>query len=918
MSDNQNDFPLNTAAISRIRDSQIELFSSRGSERISLTQLAATLQAEFDKRYGAETKPILCVGGDHMYTQWWGTSGLDGMAGMYLDKGIRPYMAINTDDPGGEYPGASGRLSWSQIAFLAAQGVEMVNHGARHYQSWLRCSAGFTIRYNGAGSDASLTINSSKLLTTSCTGAAGDNVSFDLTTTNYNTLAKVVAAFNAVAGGVYVAYLAPELTGSEDSINLAVITGLGIKGSVADTGFGVAARANTTAYVVGDVRRAATDNGFYYVCTTAGTSAGAPPTFVAEVGATTTDGGVTWTCRYPQATMQSASNAVATKGWNVCASGGLVIRHNQTAGNARVTAMVNITTTALVLYEDGVPVVSYTLATAANDKLSKLAALIASNTNWQAKVCDNTYYDVAGSTYGSIAAGPAQNNYCSGSEASSNLKLSSFVDVSSGWVRFETGLAGQYCVERNVERAHSVAAANGVTLKAFAQSGGEMYSHLIASHSQYESWRGDPWSRNSGNPMQMASAQANMQGGFFLHRDLNDTVPLSYLTLKAYMDAYVDSGPFIFYALSHWLQVDGTSGYTLTPQPSGSGFGSSETIWFQFLSYVKQLVDAGQLIVATPSELPRLVANARQPRNLIFNPKFRNNGTFAFGSISQEAKQLPGWLVRTPATPTISFDGVNGIMTLTAIGSQQLPVAQDLNLTPGQTYEVGFYVEFDANHTGSGVRMRFSSRTNGGAGPRFKSMDPQGSSDIVTAYMGRSGMFRARFTWPKRPDFSGAFIRSLLAEPYDLSVNTNIQVNYFNIGNTADINCATGAAIPSAVTAKEVAARINAGVAATAAYLTRAECHTMARAENGRVIIESPYRGNPFSTFWVKALAGGAANALATIFGSGAGLTCQGEPQLATYQAVEDMSCFCQIEVNTTNGSVVKISKPYIIPATYA
>ena len=49
-------------------------------------------------------------------------------------------------------------------------------------------------------------------------------------------------------------------------------------------------RANTTAYALGDVFRPSATNGFLYNVVTAGTSAGAPPTFPTVVGTTVADG----------------------------------------------------------------------------------------------------------------------------------------------------------------------------------------------------------------------------------------------------------------------------------------------------------------------------------------------------------------------------------------------------------------------------------------------------------------------------------------------------------------------------------------------------------------------------------------------------------------------------------------------------
>ncbi|PLX46180.1 MAG: hypothetical protein C0609_01210 [Deltaproteobacteria bacterium] len=58
---------------------------------------------------------------------------------------------------------------------------------------------------------------------------------------------------------------------------------------------GAQARANSTAYSLGDFVQPSTANGYVYKCTTAGTSAGSAPTFPTILGATVTDGTVVWT-----------------------------------------------------------------------------------------------------------------------------------------------------------------------------------------------------------------------------------------------------------------------------------------------------------------------------------------------------------------------------------------------------------------------------------------------------------------------------------------------------------------------------------------------------------------------------------------------------------------------------------------------
>ena len=60
----------------------------------------------------------------------------------------------------------------------------------------------------------------------------------------------------------------------------------------------ITAWAVSTAYSVGDVRRATAGNQtIYFHCTTAGTSAGSEPSWTTSIGGTTTDSTVTWTTR---------------------------------------------------------------------------------------------------------------------------------------------------------------------------------------------------------------------------------------------------------------------------------------------------------------------------------------------------------------------------------------------------------------------------------------------------------------------------------------------------------------------------------------------------------------------------------------------------------------------------------------------
>ena len=53
---------------------------------------------------------LLTIGGDHPYTQWWGSDGTDGMAQMYEDLGIQPYLAICADESTDQTSGTGATL----------------------------------------------------------------------------------------------------------------------------------------------------------------------------------------------------------------------------------------------------------------------------------------------------------------------------------------------------------------------------------------------------------------------------------------------------------------------------------------------------------------------------------------------------------------------------------------------------------------------------------------------------------------------------------------------------------------------------------------------------------------------------------------------------------------------------------------
>ena len=161
------------------------------------------------------TTPILCIGGDHAYQQWYGDAD-NGMGRMYRDSGITPYLSINTS-PGAPSPGDAGAMSWEQIRRIQDGGCEIMSHGHRHVHQWGRMDTGIRITYLGASATASVHISGSpKTLT--LTAGPGEGAVIDLTAPATVTLGALSHAINSVAS--WQCTLASELSGTERAVSL--------------------------------------------------------------------------------------------------------------------------------------------------------------------------------------------------------------------------------------------------------------------------------------------------------------------------------------------------------------------------------------------------------------------------------------------------------------------------------------------------------------------------------------------------------------------------------------------------------------------------------------------------------------------------------------------------------------------------
>lgn len=720
------------------------------------------------------TIPLLVLGGDHPYQQWWGTNGYNGLAQMYLDRGIVPYIAINTDDSSA--PGQSDMMTWAQCRALQDRGVEFVNHGAWHLDKWNRANTGIRIEYIGTNASATVQITTTQIVATS---AAPSSDSVTVTLATDNTLALVKTALEA--NGKWRVTLDTILTGSEPSSNL----------------FAMNAARNILS---------STNNTYF------------------------------------------------------CAGGGIEI--TQTTRTYRHSWVRRTSGGSFTIFADGVTKYNLSLGT---NSIDTLVAAVEALTDFDCRKCDNGRTESA-----------SKPSYLIGDELATNLKTLGYLDLTSRPGVLDAGLPNWYIIERQLAKAVATAAANGITLRHFAQSGSNFYPWMT-NHRHAGLFRGNVLYRENAPPVHQRRRVSN----FVTHRTLTNTgSPPTYQgdNLLALVEAMCGDGtaqklePWVFVSNMHKLSVDNSSGYSL-PTNDASYYDQFENDYVAMLDLVKAKVDAGLLRTVTFGELAAQ-ERPRAPANLFFNPAFKNAGASHMPAAGSQDGGffMPGWMVvraSTMSTMSIS-DGVLTCVNSSATATELL--SQEIELEPGKTYEFSAYLDVTSLTSGNGIQWSFQAMRG-----QVQDLTTPGTNYKITgAQINQSGEITMRVTIPKPPNFRPPQVISDVAEPYNLSVNPNIRINILSVGSIDNLNCSTGAASAAAVTAKEVAAAINAAVAANASYSGLAEYHNCARAEAGRVVITAPYVGTDQGSS-LSVLAATSNSATAAIFGNA---TCEGRGQL--------------------------------------
>lgn len=758
-------------------------------------------------------RSILTVGGDHPYDQWWGSNGADGMAAMYLDRGITPYLAICTDDSLDNTSGVGatldrqnqGMMSTEQALALQARGVQFVSHGARHTHFWELWNTGIRVRYTGTNTQPTVHISGGVMTLATLSPAT----SIALTLASYATINDLVAAIAAQDGtaslnGTWRCFPATELTGLEPTENLLPLQ---------------AARRNDAAFYPGESK---------------------------------------------------------LSGQCFALSGGLLIRYTGTAYR-EVAITCNDATNNLGLFADGARL----LSTTTNASLSTIAAAV-NALNVAGLTClvlDNGRS--AQTIGGSTAENPGQvtrETYCFGDESGLGLRRYEHTPITFFGIHLDMGMGWAYAVRRQIEAVKERAAAAGINLYGFAQSGGRFNPWFIRSMAdEHEFWRGDRSyveGASGISPHAMPAGTPAQHTGHFTSRNLASSLPYGEDDVNAIIDALADTEGWAVCWLQHLCTPTPAdpSGYTVATQIEYSDADQDEGPFVRELTHAAAARDAGRIVIVGPQDFQRLRRLSRGPNNRVFNPRFRNGRAgnllgITTALLGASGVAVPGWKLATAAADwsAVTVDATTRELVLTtngAMGANKTPISCNLYLEPGKTYSIGATLNLREWGTTSSRNVRWNVQ------PLHSTLGPlvaQGESALSspTWSTGFQGDGSFTFTVPTPPAMSPARIISL-AGPFTLTAGHSITLVIDALAASAAI------VVGGLTTAKAIAAAINTALASDATYGALTAYHNVARAEGERLVIEAPsIKVTAEGTGSQMTLANSTGTPLATLYGAG-------------------------------------------------
>ena len=588
--------------------------------------------------------------------------------------------------------------------------------------------------------------------------------------------------------------------------------------------------------------------------------------------------------------IQIAATSVKNVSQTFACGGAVMIKYN---GTAYREVGVFVQSNVLKVYADGVRVVNQsltggvTLSTVVTNVNGAVSGLVC-------KLCDNQKTET-----------PSFASYISGSELAASILPTGLAAIScvEQPVVLQAGLSPWYMAERQMTVCQNAIVAQGITSTGFANSGSGFIRATATGHAQFNTVRANSIDTIDTNLATNAPRPVpTWMASFF--RPTTGLLSTTYTTqgrVTAIFDALADSPGFTIDLLMHKVLRDGTSSYDFTSTDT-SYYDQTEANWVADMAYLKTKLNAGQIASVLPKEMPTVAGQSPRPKNLVFNPKFKNAGESLL-TASASPVLIPGWQVLTdPSNYSAVTVDANGDITCAMLtGSEVTPLQQYLWLEPGKTYDIGVNAQITGYASGNGISIQIQPVR----GWQFEGWAAQQTninrSNYTTSVDGNP---RLRFTVPAPKDYGRArIISASFGAGIDMTTNKKINLNVFAKG-AFDIDCSVGAASAASVQAHEAAAAINAAIKANSAY--PAELHNIASAENGRVILEVPRRG-PDNSFVMLVVDGTATSITATMFGASdmraSSLTAQPNPFA--------MPVALKLLIALSSGASAKFSRPF-------
>lgn len=702
---------------------------------------------------------VLMIGADHSQAQQWGstddsaatmTATSKGHMQVYLDAGVKPYLAITTDADNAHNPNGTEGMGWTHVQALAAAGVEMLSHGHDHVQRWDRLNTGFFINYAGTGT-GTIQISATQIILT----GNGGNDDATLTRSGYATIASILAAINAIASGNWLARIDSNssLSGNESQSHIVPISGARV------------------------VKGTPSGNNRYICC-----------------------GGGLWISGVQNTGVNVAANPVETLYFNLRSNGYLEPYLN----GVRV-AYINLASITFA-----------TLVTTLN------AVTDFVNVGVTFALSDNGQ-----------GATPTFRSYMRGDELCAGLTsaLSDRIVPPGNFLHtgvMEIGLSQRYIRDQQYQKCKDICAANGVTLKGFAEPGNNWFQWHQQGHEQFPVYRGTLAHRVD-TGLQAVPLLSNMQTACWPRSGL-DTAGAKFDNIavwQATAHAMADSPGMASNILIHGLSsVGGSGGYSL-------GLNTNRDNTYvniaAFLSTLQPYLANGKVVSMTPSQAAAAARTARPPRNMVFNPKLRNVGQ-SVGAVLNSVAWAPGFRLNVSGTDTTISTDADGMLVATAsAGLGTVTLEQAIYLPPGVAYEFGMEIREAAITAGTGAWVEIRRAMAGRITQSRVDVNAVSIPAAETAKGVVPSMMWTRYN-PRRENLSRMPIRILGKQgPYVIDATNNV----FNIAvGAASIALTTPLTITAGTyTAQAIADLINAAILADANFIANPELRIVAKAE---------------------------------------------------------------------------------------